>query len=279
MDEEVTFRLFCSAFVDSIKDDVAPMTSQQEGIANTMMKNVLLQDSVEVDTDENFVLFKESVELNSRYPVHPLFRTFCKNLYRTIFDDQSHQNHIPNGLVAVQTEFPDHFIQSCQQIKNKFRERRTSHDVVDIELKRLLHNIRDEDVLRVLGLNRTKGSIDFLPPDIHVLWTSYQCRHHPKSKLTVGARALSKHCHRSTVHFWGVCTGSEEAKNNHALDVLGKIFENCVWINIHVLPHDVYVLEIRCAQGYGLRWSHDGKTFRGFLEPQMENGHEVGWRH
>lgn len=31
--------------------------------------------------------------------------------------------------------------------------------------------------------------------------------------------------------------------------------------------------------GYGARWLHNGSEFRGFLEPQMEDGHLVGWRH
>lgn len=39
------------------------------------------------------------------------------------------------------------------------------------------------------------------------------------------------------------------------------------------------VFEVRNIEGYGLRWSQNGHTFRGFLEPQMENGHEVGWVH
>lgn len=39
------------------------------------------------------------------------------------------------------------------------------------------------------------------------------------------------------------------------------------------------MIEIRTIEGYGVRWLHDGTEFRGFLEPQMEDGHEVGWRH
>ena len=47
------------------------------------------------------------------------------------------------------------------------------------------------------------------------------------------------------------------------------------------------VLEVRAVSGYGARWSGDweeeggGKDvlFRGFLEPQMENGFEKRWRH
>ena len=31
--------------------------------------------------------------------------------------------------------------------------------------------------------------------------------------------------------------------------------------------------------GYGVRWSLNDLAFRGFLEPQMVDGHEVGWRH
>ena len=39
------------------------------------------------------------------------------------------------------------------------------------------------------------------------------------------------------------------------------------------------VLEVRHEEGYGLRWLSDGSEFRGFLEPQMKDGHAVGWRH
>ncbi len=30
------------------------------------------------------------------------------------------------------------------------------------------------------------------------------------------------------------------------------------------------IFELRIMQGYGARWSADGRTFRGFLEPQLE---------
>ncbi len=36
---------------------------------------------------------------------------------------------------------------------------------------------------------------------------------------------------------------------------------------------------MRTIEGYGARWLLDGSEFRGFLEPQMVDGHEVGWRH
>ena len=39
------------------------------------------------------------------------------------------------------------------------------------------------------------------------------------------------------------------------------------------------MFDILLWTGYGVRWSSDGKQFRGFLEPQMVDGHEVGWKH
>jgi len=73
------------------------------------------------------------------------------------------------------------------------------------------------------------------------------------------------------------------------------------WINLHSMVHDTRVFEIRNSEGYGARWeiqdsntpssqsqdtissyASDDKpktTFRGFLEPQMKDGHIKGWIH
>lgn len=75
------------------------------------------------------------------------------------------------------------------------------------------------------------------------------------AKLSVGARALSKHCHRDdSLKWWGKCTGckltvpfidilsqlviitAEEEKNRHALDRVVTILREAAWINIHSLP-------------------------------------------
>ena len=47
-------------------------------------------------------------------------------------------------------------------------------------------------------------------------------------------------------------------------------------IELTFIKHDVRIVEIRQTEGFGARWSHDASMFRGFLEPQMENGHEIG---
>ena len=143
----------------------------------------------------------------------------------------------------------------------------------------LLSHLTQELILKFLGVGRTVGSVNHPPPPLHLMYKSFTQIHHPKSTLTVGARALSKHCHRSSDCWWGESTGTIARKNQHALEVLTKVLVCVVWVNVHTLPHDVWVCEVRCAEGYGLRWGHDGMTFRGFLEPQMVDGHEKGWKH
>ncbi|KAF9566064.1 alpha/beta-hydrolase [Agrocybe pediades] len=115
--------------------------------------------------------------------------------------------------------------------------------------------------------------------------------------------------------FWGVPSGPVASINARALVLFHKICdpECATWRNLHWLPHRVLVYEIRVKEGYGMRWSQDwgGRvrgpwpstpdenadlgqgedmegsdelpppswTFRGFVEPMMENGHELKWRH
>jgi len=143
-----------------------------------------------------------------------------------------------------------------------------------------------------------------------------------KAGLTAGARAWSKHSHRSrrvpepesesdpdlerekkkterdriekeSAGWWGTPSGPVAVINEKALELFWKVVDGGSWRNLHWLPRQVLVYEARVPEGYGMRWSQDqsleaeaertveGKewVFRGFLEPQMENGHEVGWRH
>jgi len=136
-------------------------------------------------------------------------------------------------------------------------------------------------ILDIIGVRHTIGSIDIFPPPLGALVKSfYQVNKPSVSSLSVGARALSKHHHRDeTVMFWGSCTGSEADKNMHACNILYKLLNDVAWVNSHLLPHNVKIFEIRCSQGYGARWSVNGTEFRGFLEPQMLDGHSSKWKH
>ena len=100
---------------------------------------------------------------------------------------------------------------------------------------------------------------------------------HPP-RLTVGARALCKHAHRSSEGFWGVIKGTEAEKNEMAQKVAQSILRECIWVNAHILPHSEHIIECRNEKGYGIRWTIKSE-FRGFLEPQMDGGHDKGWKH
>ena len=73
--------------------------------------------------------------------------------------------------------------------------------------------------------------------------------------------------------------GPEAVQNEYALSTLYRLLEHCVWINIHLLPHNIVCLEIRDEIGFGARWNLTDHFFRGFVEPFMVDGHEKGWIH
>ena len=133
-------------------------------------------------------------------------------------------------------------------------------------------------IRRLLGMRATAGSTRSIPPVRGALLAA-AAQLHPKSVLTVSARALAKHAQRCSAGFWGGAAykGKDSDKNLAAEEVLGRLLDGAVWLNCHQLPHNKETFELRTAQGYGARWV--GGTFRGFLEPHTMNGHEVGWRH
>lgn len=64
-------------------------------------------------------------------------------------------------------------------------------------------------------------------------------------KMTVGARALSKHTHRSSEGFWGQIKGTETERNELADKIAKNILDECVWINVHILLHSEQIIEVR----------------------------------
>ncbi|XP_076446448.1 uncharacterized protein LOC143283912 [Babylonia areolata] len=155
-----------------------------------------------------------------------------------------------------------------------------TREEIKYRIREVLLLLGKRGIMDLLGLRKTVGSAEKFPPSRERLMASFKEKHSPNSELWVGARALAKHYHRDqSTSWWGNCTGSEKDKNAHALGKVTAILDNATWINIHWLPQDIYILEARQAGGYGARWLADGSSFRGFLEPQMEGGHNVGWRH
>ncbi|KAG6810432.1 hypothetical protein H0H92_011874 [Tricholoma furcatifolium] len=157
------------------------------------------------------------------------------------------------------------------------------------------------------GLAYTVGSaLGSTPPTTELCLGAFLVAN--KAGLTAGARAWSKHFHRSqsfeareagdrkeaSAGWWGSPSGPVATINEKAIALFWRIINGATWRNLHWLPHQVLVYEVRVLDGYGMRWSRDESVrledgeeaanarpwvFRGLLEPQMENGHEIGWRH
>lgn len=135
-------------------------------------------------------------------------------------------------------------------------------------------------VRRLMRLRHTVGTQPhLLPPRLERMLECYNQPFTPGIALSVGARARSKHAHRDTAGFWGKIKGGAADLNASALEAIMRLLRNVIWINVHTLPHEEFVLEVREPAGYGARWLADGSKFRGFLEPYMEGGHTVGWKH
>ncbi|KIY64486.1 hypothetical protein CYLTODRAFT_425156 [Cylindrobasidium torrendii FP15055 ss-10] len=147
-----------------------------------------------------------------------------------------------------------------------------------------------------LGMAYTVGSaVGEDPPTIELCLEAFQKPNKAGVELTTGARAWSKHAARALAEdgWWGRPSGPVAGINAKALELFYKVMDHATWRNLHWLPHQILVYEARVFEGYGMRWSRDcaksegGEqdesphpwVFRGFVEPMMENGHEIGWRH
>jgi hypothetical protein len=126
-------------------------------------------------------------------------------------------------------------------------------------------------LLILLGQRLTPASLTdarAIPPTRARLLASANREHNPADHLTVSARALSKHAHRSPEAFWGgEVRGSVPEKNARAVEVLNRILDNTTWWNVFGhFAHDL-VYEARVPSGHGARWGFGGDEFIGFLEP------------
>lgn len=133
------------------------------------------------------------------------------------------------------------------------------------------HPSEAETEYRMKGYMRTAGTAFIIPPPEEELLEAFESSH-LGTELTVGARALCKHHARMTDHpVWQRPTGTMQQKNAtasfHARDMLSK----ATWKNVHYLPHQQLVYEIRDKTGYGMRWTlmQDAPPkFRGYVEAQ-----------
>eukprot|EP00512_Aurantiochytrium_limacinum_P009236 CAMPEP_0171540118 /NCGR_PEP_ID=MMETSP0960-20121227/1005_1 /TAXON_ID=87120 /ORGANISM="Aurantiochytrium limacinum, Strain ATCCMYA-1381" /LENGTH=327 /DNA_ID=CAMNT_0012087255 /DNA_START=65 /DNA_END=1048 /DNA_ORIENTATION=- len=154
-------------------------------------------------------------------------------------------------------------------------------DVSNARVDKFLETLGVNGVLYCLDHRVTTGTLPVLSPPLDVLLSSFLLPNRPTKPLTVGGRALTKHCNRGAADWWGGDKGNDGAKNVRAYNRVIHILKSASWVNIHVLPAGdkrslLPVIEFRCPEGFGARWSADGISFRGFLEPiahfQLDRG-------
>jgi hypothetical protein len=126
------------------------------------------------------------------------------------------------------------------------------------------------NLLLLLGLRRTPGSLTdarAIPPPRAVLLAAAERACGRGDALSVAARALAKHVHRSPGVFWGKVEGPVAHKNRAARAVVEQVLDQATWWNVFGhYKHDT-VFEARVPSGHGARWGRDGTALIGFLEP------------
>lgn len=217
---------------------------------------------LKVQKVNRYSTFSEMLKVESLSKVLPGVETIEEGVqvYRKFYDEEK---EISNGVLAIYVSKPD--------------------SQPYISLANLLLGLSNDGVGHLLGMMHTAGTLPTpLPPPRSDLVESSMKPHHPNVKgcfLTDAARALAKHANRSSEGWWGCFSGNDSDKNRHASEVINRLLDGCCWMNVHFIQPHQGVFEVRVAEGYGARWSADGKEFIGFLEPYTEEGYSKGWKH
>ena len=148
-----------------------------------------------------------------------------------------------------------------------------NRDEIIKNLIEIYNFIGPKGILILLGVRITNFTRDELLPNKESLIKEFNKKYNEKSKITVGARAVTKHADRNKNNnkFWGVVKGSEEERNINASLICLEMLANSVWISIFNLGSNVKILEIRNKEGFGLRWDYSNNSkpfFKGVVEPQ-----------
>jgi len=255
----------------------------------------MLKEDGEVDNQkpENVTLFSQlhGNETHAGLASRPFYAHMSHVLSRWWENSTFPFKHIPFPLLKEKEVYFERLEFIFEGFSKVVQNWKMTADPTPI-LSAFLDTLTFRDVLSLLGLRHTEGSLLSFPPSLFDCANAFNTLHSPgtPSVLTVGAKAFTKHCHRDqTSSWWGESKGSEANKNTLAINVLTKILNNVIWANIHQLPHNIRIYEVRHEDGYGARWGMVDEEvngskrtiidFRGFLEPQMEDGHSVGWKH
>lgn len=247
--------------------------------------------------NENICLNDENALLPLKgIPVRPFYREISKRLY--VLQQQQQCTSTSNSNMNI--------LFDAETLKMTEVQHLPTIPALPLQANMLhcalwLRSAQSSGILRLLGMRSTIGSTSTtthtLPPDINALIAACRAPHKPNAKhprLSVCARARSKHAHRGAVdQFFGEVRGGALLQNEVSEKIVCRLLRDAVWVNIHEFGGSAEpVLEVRVEEGYGARWSlgddfvndaankvNEAVVFRGFLEPQMEDGHTRKWRH
>ena len=134
----------------------------------------------------------------------------------------------------------------------------------------VLSSVETSSLLVLLGQRTTSGSIideRAFPPHRDALMQSANRQFDENDDLTCCARALTKHHRRGDETFWGEVSGSVAEKNEVGANLIQKILDNATWWNVFQHFQHGLIYEVRVESGHGARWTQDGHSFIGFVDP------------
>lgn len=157
--------------------------------------------------------------------------------------------------------------------KNKNELNSSSNNEVTKLLSDVLDFIGEKGFLVMLGVRNTNKTTVDLPPKREKLVNEFNKPFSSKSRITVGARAVTKHADRNTRRdcFWGSVSGNEDSRNINSNLICLDIIANAAWISIFELNSNTKIVEIRNGEGFGIRWEYSDYftcTLKGLVEPQ-----------
>ena len=126
------------------------------------------------------------------------------------------------------------------------------------------------ELLSILGQRTTPGSLvdqRAFPPGAEQLIQSASSPNTEGEELSNAARALAKHASRQRDEYWKQPSGSPTEQNEVALGLVQRMRSEMTWWNIFEHFQHGPIYEIRIPSGHGARWSNDGSTFIGFVDP------------
>lgn len=127
-------------------------------------------------------------------------RLYYIRKFQTIYQDSGAMNGYGDKQVLCPVLTQQLSFIYKQLLSMQLMETTVNSDV--LVMKECLHQLSFHGIQHLLGFRHTVGSVDILYPSRDFLLECFERPNNPKSKLTVGARALSKHCIRCKAQ-WG----------------------------------------------------------------------------